>query len=110
MLVREFWELGCRAGDYFTYCLFTFRGPGIHDTIRGIGATPVFVDHQPADVPQLVRFSRELGPTASYTLSGPLVMALQQYAAHTDVDLAEAFASYRGVVFAGEPIGPRARR
>jgi hypothetical protein len=36
MLVREFWELGCRPGDYFTYCLFTFRGPGIHDTIRGI--------------------------------------------------------------------------
>src|SRR5262245_62700976 len=34
MLVREFWELGCRPGDTFTYCLFTFRGPGIHDTIR----------------------------------------------------------------------------
>src|SRR5215207_8435629 len=67
MLVREFWELGCRPGDYFTYCLFTFRGPGIHDTIRGIGATPVFVDHQPADVPQLVRFSRELRPTAGTT-------------------------------------------
>src|SRR5712691_2926160 len=22
MLVREFWELGCRPADYFTYCLF----------------------------------------------------------------------------------------
>lgn len=110
MLVREFWELGCRPGDYFTECLFTFRGPGIHDTMRGIGATPIFVDHQPADVPQLVRFSRELGPTAWYNLSGPLVMALEQFAGRTGVDLADAFASYRGVVFAGEPIGPRTRR
>jgi phenylacetate-CoA ligase len=110
MLVREFWELGSRPGDYFTYCLFTFRGPGIHDTIRGVGATPVFVDHQPADVPQLVRFSRELRPTAWYNLSGPLVLALEQYAARAGVDLAEAFSSYRGVTFAGEPIGPRARR
>jgi phenylacetate-CoA ligase len=110
MLVREFWELGSRPGDYFTYCLFTFRGPGIHDTIRGVGATPIFVDHQPADVPQLVRFSRELRPTAWYNLSGPLVLALQQHAASAKVDLAEAFSSYRGVTFAGEPIGPRARR
>ncbi|HMF82403.1 MAG TPA: phenylacetate--CoA ligase family protein [Acidimicrobiia bacterium] len=110
MLVREFWELGCRPGDYFTYCLFTFRGPGIHDTIRGIGATPVFVDHQPADVPQLIRFSRELRPTAWYNLSGPLVLAIEQYAAAAGTDLAEAFSSYRGVTLAGEPIGPRARR
>jgi phenylacetate-CoA ligase len=110
MLVREFWELGCRPDDYFTYCLFTFRGPGIHDTIRGIGATPVFFDHHPADLPNLVRMSRELRPTAWYSMSGPLVMALEHLAPELGVDLAEAFSSYRGVVFAGEPIGPRARR
>jgi phenylacetate-CoA ligase len=110
MLVREFWELGCRPGDFFTYCLFTFRGPGIHDTIRGIGATPLFVDHQPADVPQLIRFSRELRPTAWYNLSGPLILAIEQHAAATGTDLAEAFSSYRGVTLAGEPIGPRTRR
>jgi phenylacetate-CoA ligase len=110
MLVREFWELGARPGDHFTYMLFTFRGPGIHDTIRGVGATPIFLDHSPADVPQLVRFSRELRPTAWYNLSGPLVLALERYRAETGADLAEAFSSYRGVTFAGEPIGPRARR
>ena len=27
LLVREFWELGCRPGDHFMHCLFTFRGP-----------------------------------------------------------------------------------
>ena len=109
MLVREFWELGCRPGDYFTHMLFTFRGPGIHDTIRGIGATPIFLDHHPSDFAQLFRCSRELRPTAWYTLSGPLVAALQRLAPEMGVDLAATFASYRGVVFAGEPIGPRAR-
>jgi phenylacetate-CoA ligase len=109
MLVREYWELGCRPGDHFMHCLFTFRGPGVHDTIRGIGATPVFVDHQPGDVEQLFRLSRELRPTAWYTLSGPLVMMIEEAAARLHVDLAETFASYRGVIFAGEPIGPRAR-
>jgi phenylacetate-CoA ligase len=108
-LVREFWELGCRPGDRFLHCLFTFRGPGIHDTVRGIGATPVFVDHQPEDVPQLFRFSRELRPTGWYTLSGPLVMMIEAAAAELGEDLEETFRSYSGVVFAGEPIGPRAR-
>jgi len=109
MLVREFWELGCRPGDHFMHCLFTFRGPGIHDTIRGIGATPVFVDHQPPDVPQLFRMSRELRPTGWYTLSGPLVMMIEEAAERLGVDLEETFRSYEGVIFAGEPIGPRAR-
>jgi phenylacetate-CoA ligase len=109
MLVREFWETGCRPGDYFTYMLFTFRGPGIHDTIRGIGATPVFFDHHPAEVPALFRLSRELRPTAWYNLSGPLVLALEKAAPELGVDLEETFSSYRGVIFAGEPIGPRAR-
>jgi phenylacetate-CoA ligase len=109
-LVREFWELGCRPGDYFLHCLFTFRGPGIHDTVRGVGATPVFVDHQPEDVPQLFRFSRELRPTGWYTLSGPLVMMIEAAAAELGESLEDTFRSYQGVVFAGEPIGPRARR
>lgn len=110
MLTREFWELGSRPGDYFTHMLFTFRGPAIHDTIRGIGATPVFLDHHAGDVAQLVRFSRELRPTGWYSLSSPLILAIENHAAETGVDPAEAFASYRGVVYAGEPLGERARQ
>lgn len=109
MLVREFWELGARPGDHFMHCLFTFRGPSIHDTIRGIGATPVFVDHQPGDIEQLLRFSRDFRPTGWYTLSGPLIMMIEETATRLGIDLQDAFSSYRGVVFAGEPIGPRAR-
>jgi phenylacetate-CoA ligase len=110
MLTREFWELGSRPGDHFTHMLFTFRGPGIHDTIRGIGATPIFLDHHPDDVAQLLRLSRDLRPTGWYSLSAPLILAIEAHAERTRVDPAEAFASYRGVVYAGEPLGGRARK
>jgi phenylacetate-CoA ligase len=109
MLVREFWEVGTRPGDHFMHCLFTFRGPGIHETIRGIGATPVYVDHQPEDIPNLLRLSRELRPTGWYTMSGPLLMMIEHALQAGDIDPVDTFSSYEGVIFAGEPIGPRAR-
>ncbi len=109
MLVRAFWEVGTRPGDHFMHCLFTFRGPGIHETIRGIGATPVYVDHQPEDIANLLRLSRELRPTGWYTMSGPLLMMIEQALQAGDVDPVDTFSSYTGVIFAGEPIGPRAR-
>ena len=59
---------------------------------------------------EMVRFSRELRPTGWYSLSGPLILAIESHAAQAGVDLAEAFASYRGVVYAGEPLGARARQ
>jgi len=109
MLVREFWEVGTRPGDHFMHCLFTFRGPGIHETIRGIGATPVYVDHQPEDIANLLRLSRELRPTGWYTMSGPLLMMIEHALQAGDLDPVDTFSSYHGVIFAGEPIGPRAR-
>ena len=109
MLVREFWEVGTRPGDHFMHCLFTFRGPGIHETIRGIGATPVFVDHQPEDIGNLLRLSRELRPTGWYTMSGPLLMMIEHALQAGNLDPVDIFSSYHGVIFAGEPIGPRAR-
>jgi len=109
MLVREFWEVGTRPGDHFMHCLFTFRGPGIHETIRGIGATPVYVDHQPEDIANLLRLSRELRPTGWYTMSGPLLMMIEHALQAGDLDPIDTFSSYHGVIFAGEPIGPRAR-
>ncbi len=111
MLVREFWELGARPGDYFLHCLFTFRGPSIHDTIRGIGATPVFIDHQPHDVGELLRFSRDFRPTGWYTLSGPLIMMIEEAATRLGVDLQDAFSSLPGCrVRGGADRPPRAAR
>jgi phenylacetate-CoA ligase len=109
ILTREFWEMGCRPGDYFVEMLFTYRGPGIHQTIRGIGATPVFVDHSPFEFPNVYRMSRELRPTGWYTMSGPLILALEQMAPAMRVDPVDMFSSYKGVIYAGEPLGARAR-
>jgi phenylacetate-CoA ligase len=109
ILAREFWELGVRPGDHFVEMLFTYRGPAIHWTIRGIGATPVFVDHDPRELPRLFDLSRRLEPRGWYNLSGPLIVALEDLA-NDGVDVAAALASYHGIVYAGEPLGPRARR
>ncbi len=109
ILTREFWEMGCRPGDYFVEMLFTYRGPGIHHTIRGIGATPVFVDHSPFEFPNVYRLSRELRPTGWYTMSTPLILALEQMAPAMGIDPRDMFASYKGVIYAGEPLGARAR-
>src|SRR3954447_21610990 len=109
MLAREFWELGVRPGDHFVEMLFTYRGPAIHWTIRGIGATPVFVDHDPRELPRLFDLSRRLEPRGWYNLSGPLIVALEELA-NEGVDIARELASYHGIIYAGEPLGPRARR
>lgn len=109
ILTREFWEMGCRPGDYFVEMLFTYRGPGIHHTIRGIGATPVFVDHSPLEFPNVYRLSRDLRPTGWYTMSTPLILALEQMAPAMGIDPRDMFASYKGVIYAGEPLGARAR-
>lgn len=109
ILAREFWELGVRPGDAFVEMLFTYRGPAIHWTMRGIGATPIFVDHDPRELPRLFDLSRRFQPTGWYNLSGPLIIALEEMA-ESGVDIEGALSSFRGVVYAGEPLGPRARR
>lgn len=108
ILAREFWELGVRPGDHFVEMLFTYRGPAIHWTMRGIGATPIFVDHDPVELPRLFELTREFQPTGWYNLSGILIVALEQLASK-GVDIGDALSSYRGIVYAGEPLGPRAR-
>jgi phenylacetate-CoA ligase len=110
ILVREFWEMGVRPGDFFTYALFTFRGPGIHHTVRGVGATPLFFDHTPLELPNLLRFSKEYRPTGWYTVSSPLILGIEQLAPGMGIDPVELFSSYEGIVYAGEPLSARSRR
>jgi phenylacetate-CoA ligase len=109
ILAREFWELGVRPGDHFVEMLFTYRGPAIHWTMRGIGATPVFVDHDPAELPRLFALCKEFEPRGWYNLSGPLILALEQLEREGS-DIGAALSCFRGIVYAGEPLGPRARR
>jgi phenylacetate-CoA ligase len=108
-LARDFWEIGVRPGDYLTCMLFTFRGPFFSQFVA-IGATPVFFDHHPDEFRRYCETSLALRPTAQYTLSGPLVAALQQLEPRLGFDLKDVFSSYKGIVFAGEPLGRAARR
>jgi phenylacetate-CoA ligase len=109
LLARELWEIGLRAGDHFSCMLFTFRGP-FYASAHAIGAVPIFFDHHPAELERFCELSRRFRPTALYTLSGPLIAALAQSAQAAAIDMRDVLASYRGAVFAGEPLGVRARQ
>lgn len=108
-LKRELWHMGVRPGDYFTYMLFTFREGLNADKLLDSGMRPVSIQHLPSEVPHLVAMSRELRPKALFMLSTPLIITLDQYQKKTGDDLKEAFSSYRGVVFGGEPMSPSLR-
>jgi phenylacetate-CoA ligase len=105
VLTRDFWELGVRPGDHVALMLFTYRGP-IYLCPGILGATAMVFDHDPADVANLLTWSRELRPTLLYNMSLATFLAVEEAAA-AGVDVADAFASYRAVIWAGEPIGPR---
>jgi phenylacetate-CoA ligase len=106
VLTRDFWELGVRPGDHVALMLFTYRGP-IYLFPGMLGATAMVFDHEPGDVANLLAWSREHRPTLLYNLSLVTFLAIEEAAA-AGVDVADAFASYRAVIWAGEPIGPRA--
>jgi phenylacetate-CoA ligase len=107
---RELWEMGMRAGDYMGYCLFTFREGLMADRMLDADFRPVMVQHLPSEVSHLVKISRQFRPVVLFMLSTPLIIALDQYQRETGDDLAEAFSSYKGVVFGGEPLSPFLRR
>lgn len=109
-LRREFWEMGLRPDELFAIMLFTFRGPGLSRIARSMGAVPVWFDHHPDDFERFFAWSRELEPVVLYSLSGPLIMALRYLAPAMGVDVGEALSCYRGIIYAGEPLGLRAQR
>jgi len=108
-LAREFWEVGVRPGDHMVMFLFTFRGVSVFKGMHEVGAVPLFFDHTPVELPRLAEFGRRYQPTGLYLLSGPLIMAIDAMAPAMGIDPKELFASYRGAVYGGEPLGPRAR-
>jgi phenylacetate-CoA ligase len=48
-------------------------------------------------------------PKALFMLSTPIIIGLEQYQRTTGDDLREAFSSYEGAVFGGEPMSPHLR-
>jgi phenylacetate-CoA ligase len=107
---REMWHIGSRPGDYLGYSLFTFREGLLFDSLVDAGFIPVTVQHLPFEVRHLVDVSRRFRPTSLFMLSTPLIMGLMKYQQETGDDLREAFSSYRGAVFGGEPLSESFRQ
>jgi phenylacetate-CoA ligase len=108
IITRDFWGMGLRPADRVTLMLFTFRGP-MYGLIQGLGATPVLVDYDPAEIGRLLRLSIEYRPTILYNFGSTLMAATPAVAERVGIDPKDAFSSYLGIVWAGEPLGPRAR-
>jgi phenylacetate-CoA ligase len=108
IMYRDFWGMGVRPGDHFSLFLFTFRGP-TYGFVQSLGAVPVLFDYDLDEIERLLRLSIEYAPTAMYNFGGTMILATDQIAARAGIDPREAFASYRGIVWAGEPLGARAR-
>jgi phenylacetate-CoA ligase len=107
-MYRDFWEIGVRPGDHVLLNLFTFRGP-IYGFAHALGAVPIVVDYGEHELSRLCDLSLRYRPTVLYNLGGTLLLALEEAIERYAVDPVDVFSSYRGVVTAGEPMGPRAR-
>jgi phenylacetate-CoA ligase len=108
VMYRDFWEIGVRPGDHALLNLFTFRGP-IYGFAHALGAVPIVVDYGEHELSRLCDLSLRYRPTVLYNLGGTLLLALERALEERSVDPVDVFSSYRGVVTAGEPMGPRAR-
>ena len=108
IMYRDFWGMGVRPGDHFSLFLFTFRGP-TYGFVQQLGAVPLLFDYDLAEIERLLRMSLRYRPTALYNFGGTMINATAEIAARTGIDPRDAFSSYRAIVFAGEPLGSRAR-
>jgi phenylacetate-CoA ligase len=108
-LLREFWHIGARPGDYITYMMFTFRGGLSRLTFMGeAGLTPIMMPHDPAELPLMIEAIERYRPTLFYMLSTPMMIGLEKYfERHPEKDPRAVFASIKGAVFGGEPMSPR---
>jgi phenylacetate-CoA ligase len=108
VMYRDFWEIGVRPGDHVTLNLFTFRGP-IYGFAHALGTVPLLFDYGEHELARLCELSLRYRPTILYNLGGTLVTDLARTAEEHGFDPVDVFSSYRGVVTAGEPVGPRTR-
>jgi hypothetical protein len=67
------------------------------------------LEHHLREFARLATLSLALRPTALYCLSDAILQAMAALFPKLGIDPAEVFGSYRGLVFAGEPLTPRLR-
>lgn len=101
--------MGLRPGDLAVVATLRIRGP-VWRVFQSIGLIPVPIGFSQDDIEQFVRISLELRPALAFILSNPQVMQLMELEKSCGVDMVDVFSSYKAVIFAGEPIGPRIRR
>jgi phenylacetate-CoA ligase len=108
IITRDFWGIGVRPGDHIALVLFTFRGP-TYGLFQGLGTVPVLFDFDPAEMERFCELSLRYRPTGLYNFGSVLINAVRDVCERRGFDPRDVFASYKGVVFAGEPLSPRAR-
>jgi phenylacetate-CoA ligase len=108
VMYRDFWGMGVRPGDHVALVLFTFRGP-TYSFVQSLGAIPVLFDYDLSELERLLRLSIRYRPTAMYNFGGTMINAVAEVAERCGIDPRDAFSSYKGIVWAGEPLGARAR-
>jgi phenylacetate-CoA ligase len=108
LMFRDFWGMGVRPGDAFTMFLFTFRGP-TYGAAQAIGCTPICVDYSLDELPRLLELSERYGPTMAYQIGGMAIRGIGELEARGLADPTKSLSSYKGIVWAGEPLGSRAR-
>ena len=74
IITRDFWGMGLRPRDHVALVLFTFRGP-MYGLIQGLGAVPVLVDYDPAEIGRLLELSIEYRPTIMYNFGSTMMAA-----------------------------------
>lgn len=106
---RDLWTMGVRPGDYVVMLANRVRGP-VFRVVERIGAIPILLSYHPDDTQSFVEMSRRYRPAVLFTASNPFIFQLEQLEKNSGVDIAEVLSSYKAVMFAGEPMGPRNRR
>jgi len=109
VITRDFWGMGVRPGDHVALVLFTFRGP-TYGLFQSLGTIPVLVDFDPSEMARFCELSLRYRPTGLYNFGSVLINAVRDVCDARGFDPSDVFSSYKGVVFAGEPLSPRARR
>jgi phenylacetate-CoA ligase len=101
---RDIWETGLRPGDHLIDVQMVIRSIG-RLYFQDMGATPIFFHHDASDVARMLSACVRYRPTWMFHISSPLIYALERMEAETKVDLRDAFSSFRGVIYGGEPMG-----
>jgi len=107
--LRDWWEIGLRPGEHAVFFGLRMRGP-MFRLLQTLGLTPIMLGYGPDDLLQFIDLSRRYRPTVFYAMTAYLGVGLQELERTMGIDMRDVFASYKGVLFAGEPVGPKMRR